>query len=74
MTFDEVTGHRPDKDRRAIEIERIFGLFRTYGFNRRPDRDNATPLEEGDREFVCLEAFSLGGKRRRTHTRGTNGT
>jgi hypothetical protein len=58
-TFYEVTGYLSENDRRAIEIGRIFGLFRTYGFDRRPEKDNAAPLEEGDEEFVCLEAFCL---------------
>lgn len=52
-------------------------MFRTYGFDHPPEKNNATLLEEGDQELVCLEAFSLGGKRKRTrtrHTRHTNGT
>ncbi|KAF2175644.1 hypothetical protein K469DRAFT_609951 [Zopfia rhizophila CBS 207.26] len=58
-TFYGVIGQLSDTDRRAIEVGRIFGLFRTYGFDRRPEKDNAAPLEEGDQEFVCLEAFCL---------------
>jgi Phosphotransferase enzyme family len=59
-TFYGVIGYLSDNDRRAIEVGRIFGLFRTYGFDRRPEKDNAAPLEEGDQELVCLEAFCLG--------------
>ena len=58
-TFYGVIGYLSDSDRRAIEVGRIFGLFRTYGFDRRPEKDNAAPLGEGDRELVCLEAFCL---------------
>jgi hypothetical protein len=58
-TFYEVTGYLSDNDRQAIEIGRLFGLFRTHGFDRRPEKDNAVPLEEGDQEFKCLEAFCL---------------
>lgn len=58
-TFYEVIGYLSDDDRRAIEVGRIFGLFRTYGFDRRPEKDNAAPLEEEDQEFVCLEALCL---------------
>jgi hypothetical protein len=59
-TFYEVTGDLSADDRRAIEIGRMFGLFRTHGFNRRAERDDAAPLPEGDTEFVCLEALCLG--------------
>ncbi|KAI0408312.1 hypothetical protein F4802DRAFT_549313 [Xylaria palmicola] len=58
-TFYESIGYLSDDDRRAIEIGRIFGLFRTYGFDRRPEKENAMPLKEGDQELVCLEAFCL---------------
>ena len=58
-TFYGVTGTLSDRDRGAIEVARMFGLFRTHGFDRRPEKDNAAPLEEGDPELVCLEAFCL---------------
>lgn len=58
-TFYGVTGKLSDIDRQAIEVGRAFGLFRAHGFDRRPEKDNAAPLEEGDQEFVCLEAFCL---------------
>jgi hypothetical protein len=58
-TFYEVTGYLSDNDRRAIEVGRIFGLFRTYGVDSRPEKDNAVTLEEEDSEFVCLEALCL---------------
>lgn len=58
-TFYGVIGYISDTDRRAIEVGRKFGLFRTYGFDRRPERDNAAPLDVGNQEFVCLEAFCL---------------
>jgi hypothetical protein len=58
-TFYEVTGYISDDDRRAIEIGRMFGLLRTYGFDRRPEKNNAAPLKEGDQDLVCLEAFFL---------------
>ncbi|KAG5804251.1 hypothetical protein H9Q71_011157 [Fusarium xylarioides] len=58
-TFYGATGYISDTDRRAIEIGRKLGLFRTYGFDRRPERDNATPVDYGNEEFVCLEAFCL---------------
>ncbi|KND86463.1 hypothetical protein TOPH_08900 [Tolypocladium ophioglossoides CBS 100239] len=56
-TFYEITGRLSDSDRRAIEVARLFGLFRTHGFDRRPEKENALSLEEG--ELVCLEAFCL---------------
>ena len=31
----------------------------TVGLLRRPEKANAAPLEEGDQELVCLEAFCL---------------
>ena len=58
-TFNKIVGYLSDDDRQAIEIGRLFGLFRTYGFDRRPEQDNATPLKEGDQELVCLDAFCL---------------
>ena len=58
-TFYGVTGYLSDNDWRAIEVGRMLGLFRTYGFDRRPEKDNAAPLQEGDQGFVCLEAFCL---------------
>jgi hypothetical protein len=58
-TFYGVTGDLSDDDRRAIEVGRVLGLFRTYGFDRRPEKENAVPLDEGDGELVCLEAFCL---------------
>ncbi|RSL40391.1 hypothetical protein CEP54_016129 [Fusarium duplospermum] len=58
-TFYGVIGYISDTDRRAIEVGRKFGLFRTYGFDRRPERDNAAPLDVGNQEFACLEAFCL---------------
>jgi hypothetical protein len=30
----------------------MLGLFRTYGFDRRPEKDNTAPLKEGDKELV----------------------
>jgi hypothetical protein len=58
-TFYEVTGYLSENDRQAIEIGRMLGLFRTYGFDRRPEKDNAAPLEEGDEDLVYLDAFCL---------------
>lgn len=58
-TFYKSIWYLSDDDQRAIEIGRLFGLFRTYGFDRRPEKDNATPLKDGDQELVCLEAFCL---------------
>ena len=58
-TFYDFTGDLSENDRQAIEIGRIFGLFRTYGFDRRPEKDNAAPLEEGNQDLVYLEAFFL---------------
>ncbi|KAF5027341.1 hypothetical protein F66182_542 [Fusarium sp. NRRL 66182] len=58
-TFYGCIGYISDTDRQAIEVGRKFSLFRTYGFDRRPERDNAAPLDAGDQEFVCLEAFCL---------------
>ncbi len=46
-------------DQKAIDVGMLFGLFRSYGFDRRPEKENATPLRETDQEFVCLEAFCL---------------
>ncbi|UNI18217.1 hypothetical protein JDV02_004499 [Purpureocillium takamizusanense] len=56
-TFYGIIGHLADDDRRAIEVARVFGLFRTHGFDRRPEKEDASPLAEGDPELVCLEAF-----------------
>ncbi|KFH47905.1 hypothetical protein ACRE_011350 [Hapsidospora chrysogenum ATCC 11550] len=58
-TFYEFTGDLSDDDRQAIQVGRLLGLFRTHGFDRRPEKANAAPLEEGDQELVCLEAFCL---------------
>ena len=58
-TFYELTGDLSDDDRQAIEVGRLLGLFRTHGFDCRPEKANAAPLEEGDQEFVCLEALCL---------------
>jgi hypothetical protein len=57
--FYEVTGNLSDDDRQAIEVERLHGLCRTHGFDRRPEEANAAPLEEGDQDLVYLEAFCL---------------
>lgn len=58
-TFYEVTGNLSDIDRQAVEVGRLFGLFRRYGFDRRPEKDNAAPLKEEDQDFVCLETLCL---------------
>lgn len=58
-TFYDLTGHISDDDKRAIEVGRLFGLFRTYGFDRRPEKEKALPLAEGHPDLVCLEAFCL---------------
>jgi hypothetical protein len=50
--FQTVTGGQP-KSRGYLVC------FEPIGFGRRPQKDNAAPLEEGDQEFVCLEAFCL---------------
>lgn len=55
--FYDITGYLADDDRRAIEVGRVFGLFRTHGFDRRPEKENAVPLVEGDPDLVCLEAL-----------------
>ncbi|KND87859.1 hypothetical protein TOPH_07495 [Tolypocladium ophioglossoides CBS 100239] len=55
----DVIRYLSDNDRRAIEVGRLFGLFRTHGFDRQPEKENALPLEEGDQELVCLEGFCL---------------
>lgn len=47
-TFYGIIGYLSDNDRRAMEIGRLFSLFRTYGFDRRPEKDNAAPLKEED--------------------------
>ena len=57
--FYGLIGHLADDDRRAIEVGRMFGLFRTHGFDRRPEKKNAVPLAEGDPDLVCLDAFCL---------------
>lgn len=57
--FYALIGPLADDDRRAIDIGRVFGLFRTHGFDRRPEKKNAVPLAEGDPDLVCLDAFCL---------------
>jgi hypothetical protein len=52
-------GHVSDEDRQAIEIARLFGLFRDHGFDRRPEKPNAIVVRMGDLEFTCLEALCL---------------
>jgi hypothetical protein len=37
-TFYGIVGCLSDEDRQTIAIGRLFGLFRTYGFDRRPER------------------------------------
>lgn len=44
---------------RAIAVARMFGLFRSYGFDRAPEEDDAVPVGDGDSDFVCLEALRL---------------
>jgi hypothetical protein len=58
-SFYEATGGITADDRRTMEAARLFGLFRTYGFDRRPENYDAKPVKEGDQGFVCLEAFCL---------------
>lgn len=58
-TFYTVVGDLPDDDRRAIEVARVLGLFRSYGFDRSPEKDDAVPVGEEDSDFVCLEALCL---------------
>ncbi|KAK1656977.1 hypothetical protein BDP55DRAFT_568282 [Colletotrichum godetiae] len=58
-TFYGVTGEVLDIDRQAIEIGRMFGLFRAYGFNGAPENKEAKPLKEGDHGLVYLEALCL---------------
>jgi len=57
--FYGLIGPLADDDRRAINIGRMFGLFRTHGFDRRPEKKNAVPLADGDPGLVCLDAFCL---------------
>lgn len=52
-------GHRSEDDRRAIEVARLLGLFRSSGFDRRPEEPNAQPVGEDHFEFVRLEALCL---------------
>lgn len=54
-----VTGHLSDTDRLAIEVGRVFGLFRVYGFNCAPEREGAEPLTSGDNRLAYLEALCL---------------
>ena len=37
--FYGITGYLSDDDKRAIEVGRTLGLFRAYGFDRRPEKD-----------------------------------
>jgi hypothetical protein len=55
----EAIGELSDEDQRAIEVAAIFGLFRVYGFDRRPEKDGAMSLREGDPGFVYLETLCL---------------
>ncbi|OHE93879.1 hypothetical protein CORC01_10778 [Colletotrichum orchidophilum] len=57
--FYEVTGDMSEDDRQAVEIGRIFGLFRIYGFDIAPEKEGAKPLKEGDDGLVYLEALCL---------------
>lgn len=59
QTFYGATGNLSDSDRQAIEVGRLLGLFRTYGFDRRPEKEIAAPVKEEHHGFVCLEAFCL---------------
>jgi hypothetical protein len=40
-SFYAITGNLSADDRQAIEIGRMFGLFRTHGFDRLPEKDDA---------------------------------
>ncbi|KAI1475842.1 hypothetical protein F4774DRAFT_428645 [Daldinia eschscholtzii] len=76
--FYETIGYVSDEDRRAIEIVRMFGLFRTHGFDRRPEKPGAMPLAEREEGFVYLEAFclppaDLPGGLKRAVQKGCNG-
>ena len=46
-TFYREIGHVSGEDRHAIEVARLFGLFRTHGF------------EQKDRAIACLETLCL---------------
>lgn len=46
-TFYREIGQISAQDRRSIEVARLFGLFRTYGY------------EEGDARIVYLEALCM---------------
>lgn len=58
-SFFAVTGDLSADDRQAIEIGRMFGLFRTHGFDRLPEKDDAVALPEEELGFICLEALCL---------------
>lgn len=59
QTFHDAAGDLSDTDQRAIEVGRLLGLFRAYGFDRHPEKENAAPITEEHFNFVCLEAFCL---------------
>jgi hypothetical protein len=58
-TFHAAAGSLSDKDRQAIEVARLFGLFREHGFDHRPEKLDAAVVKSGDMEFTCLEALCL---------------
>jgi hypothetical protein len=52
--FYAVVGHLSDTQRQAIEVGRVIGTFRAYGFLQ------GVPVKEGSPNLICLEAFTLG--------------
>ena len=58
-TFYDVVGYISYDDQQAIEIERMFGLFRTYGFDGRLEKENVMPLKIDDKNIIFLKAFCL---------------
>ena len=58
-SFYKVVGDLSEDDRGAIEIARLFGLFRMHGFDRRAEAKDAAPVKEDDPGFARLEAFCL---------------
>ena len=60
-TFYEVTRDLSANNRRAIEIERICGLFRTHGLDRRAEQDNGHLFLRETPNLYALSTLSWTG-------------
>ncbi|KAK4039978.1 hypothetical protein C8A01DRAFT_36028 [Parachaetomium inaequale] len=58
--FYGLVGRISDTDSRAIDIARLFGLFKWYGFDRRYERGGAGVVGADDAAIPILKAICLG--------------